>query len=574
MTRGRVVRTAASLASRLVDEATVDRLVVVLSLTALYGQQLLGTLTVGPLADLAGTVGPLLRGVEVFYWVGVAMMYVIHLFSIKAVYSRFEIEFLQRYPTAYHAFAGVATIIAQYVLLSSIPSQTAPAYLNNVLTSVGVVAPLSFGGLLLFAKLRSARPLSHPESSYLGVLSLVGISQSEIATLHDTTDFRRFAPYLLVLTVTALYVMPLGLMGSFTAALRIYPGVLELLAIGAVIGAKALRTARMGKQRVTLANRFEQAAAFDSPFYDVISDTPFGAGWGVILALLFGVILVPIPILMMPPLGPFPFDLLQTAVAGLLPATNMPLSQAVGTLMRVWVWVVIATTPYLVAVFGLWFWYQTALRAPSVIQRRAAESDTYEYGGPATEPPVARPRGWLLPAGALLLVVFSHPLYVMPGIVSPVLDAPSVQIAAWVTAMSLFAWCILATAAAEPEWPASPTVEFVAPTIVVPTAYIFAIRNWDVVPGMVVVVGAVLFVMHSERITRWTQAPTRRQRGLRAGVVGLLAALAGWYAASPLPGLGIGLFATGVFLFGSEWGARNEATAKPSGESEQNGGGG
>lgn len=568
MTRGRVVRMAASLGSRLLDEATVDRLVVVLSLTALYGQQLLGALTVGPLADIAATVGPLLRGVGVFYWVGVAMMYVIHLFSIKTVYSRFDIEFLQRYPSAYHAFAGVATIIAQYVLLSSIPSQTAPAYLHPILTSLGVVAPLSFGGLLLFAKLRSDRPLSHPESSYLGVLSLVGIPKSDIASLHDMTDFRRFAPYLMVTTVTALYFMPLGLMGSFTAALRIYPGVLELLAIAAVIGAKALRTARMGKQRVTLANRFEQAAAFDSPFYDVISDTPFGAGWGFILALLFGVILVPIPILMMPPLGPFPFGALQTAVAGLLPATTLPLSQAIGMLARVWLWVVMATTPYLVAVFGLWFWYQMALRAPSVIQRRAAESEMYEYEGPGMEPPVARPRGWLLPAGALILVVFSHPLYVMPGIDSPLLDATSAQIAAWVTGISLFAWCIVATASTDPEWPASPTLEFVAPGVVVPAAYILALRNWDVVPGMVLLVGAVLFVMHSERISRWTHAPTRRQRRTRAGTIGILVWLAGWYATSFLPGLGIGLVAAGAFLFASEWEARNEATGEPSPDSE------
>lgn len=268
-------------------------------------------------------------------------------------------------------------------------------------------------------------------------------------------------------------------------------------------------------------------------------------------------------------LGAFPLEALRAALSGLLPGSSMPLSQAIETLMRVWLWVVMATTPYLVAVFGLWFWYQMARRAPSVIQRRAAESDLYEYDGPSMMPPVARPRGWLLPAAGLLLVVFSHPLYLMPGVTSPVLDATSIQIAAWVTAIGLFGWCLTATAAAEPRRPRFPTVEFLLPALVVPGAYISATRQWELLTAIVVLVGAILYVMYSERITRWIHAPTRRQRGLRAGAVGLLVGLGGGYAAGLLTGLGLGALAAGLFLFTAEWDARDQAADEPLGDAEQ-----
>ncbi len=555
----RILRKAREVAEWGYKLASTERVVVILSLFALYGKQILGAIQATPLAGIAGILGPLFSGIDVFYWSGVAMMYFIHLFSIKEVYQRFDLELFDQYPSFYHVFAGVATIVAQYVLISSIPSQTAPDYLQTALTThnIAVVAP--FFGVVIFAKLRGNYPLTHPESTYLDVLSRFGITEAERWEVYEQTDFRRFGSYFMVIAVTGVYFSALLLMGSFTATLRIYPGVLEIFAIVAVVGAKALRTSRMGKQRVDLADRFEQAAAFDSPFYDVISDTPMGAGWGFMLALILGTILVPLPILIQPSVGEFPAEIFVTGVSALLINNGIPTAQALGMIERAIFWVAFASTPYLVAVFGLWFWYQMARRTPSIIQQRAHESEAFEFDEEVPTPAVARPRGWLLPAAGLLLVTFSHPLYQqMPGLPIPELHSPSIQIAAWVTAFGIFGWCVVETAAADPELPRFPIIELLLPGLIIGGTLVYASRQWGLLPQYAILIGIIPFMTYSEELFNWIVAPTRQSRILRSLPAGILIGLGGWYALGAVSGVAYGFAMFATFAFTAEWKAREQ----------------
>ncbi|NHX37611.1 MULTISPECIES: hypothetical protein [Halolamina] len=550
--------------------ASTERVVVILSLFALYGKQILEAIQATPIAGISSILGPIFSGIDVFYWSGVAMMYFIHLFSIKEVYQRFDLELFDQYPSFYHAFAAVATVIAQYVLISSIPGQTAPKYLQSSLTTHNIAVVLPFFALIIFAKLRSNSPLSHPGSTYLNVLSKFGITEDERREVYNQSDFRRFGTYVMVIAVTAVYFSALLIMGSFTATLRIYPGVLEILAIVAVIGSKALRTSRMGKQRITLADRFEQAAAFDSPFYDVISDTPLGAGWGFMLALLLGTILVPLPILIQPGVGPFPIDTFLTGVSAFVIPNGIPTSQAIGMIVRSVFWVVFASTPYLVAIYGLWFWYQMARRTPSIIQQRALESEVFEYDEDVDTPPVARPRGWLLPAAGLLLVTFSHPLYQqLPGLPIAELNAPSIQIAAWITAFGLFGSSVLATATAEPELPRFPTVELLLPALLIGGSLVYASRQWGLLPSYAVLVGIIPFITYSEELFNWIVAPSRQSRILRSLPAGIFIGLGGWHVLGAISGVAYGFAMFATFFFTAEWKAREQVKESNDAESEK-----
>lgn len=549
---------------------STERVVVVLSLFALYGKQVLEAIPETPLAGIASILGPVFSGIDVFYWSGVAMMYFIHLFSIKEVYQRFDLELFDRYPSFYYVFAAVATVVAQYVLISGIPGQTAPKYLQASLTTYNIAIVFPFFALIIFAKLRSDSPLTHPESRYLNALSKFGVTTDERREVYNQTDFRRFGPYVMVIAVTAIYFTTLLIMGSFTATLRIYPGVLEILAIIAVIGSKALRTSRMGKQRVSLADRFEQAAAFDSPFYDIIRDTPLGAGWGFMLALLLGTILVPLPILLQPGVGSFPIDTFIAGVGAFVNPSGIPTSQAIGMIERSVFWIVFASTPYLVAIYGLWFWYQMARRTPSIIQQRALKSEVYEYDEDVDTPPVARPRGWLLPAAGILLVTFSHPLYQrMPGVPIAELNAPSIQIAAWVTAVGLFGSTVVTTTTAEPELPRFPTVELLFPALIIGGSLVYGSRQWDLLPSYAVLVGIIPFMIYSEKLFNWVVTPSRQSRILRSLPVGIFIGLGGWYFLGASSGVAYGFAMFATFLFTAEWKAREQSDESNNSESER-----
>lgn len=539
---------------------TTDRIIVLLSLIALYGKQLLDAISVGPASEIAAVLGPSLRGVGVFYWASVWMMYFIHLLAVRTVFGGTDLELLDRYPSFAHVFAAIATSVGQYFLVTSLPSKTAPAYLRTAVTTHGIAVLAPFIGLLVFAKLCTREPLTQPDSSYLSILTQAGVDPDDLVALHAADDVRRFAPYFVVLAVTSLYFVPLALMGSFTALFRIYPGVLEVLAIVSVVAAKSLRASTRQQQRVDLAEQFDQAGAFDSPFYDVISNTPVGAGWGLIMALLFGTLLIPLPVFQLPAVGPAPIDTFVAGLRGLVLEGPVPRGQAIGLLTRAVFWFVLTSTPYLVLLFGLWFWYQTARRTPSIIQRRARRSEAHEYDGEVDSPPVARPRGWLLPVVGLLLVTYSHPVYqIKPGLAIPALRSPAVQIAAWTASLGLFGWCMVATITSEPRLPRFPTVELLLPGILTAAALVFGARQWSLLPAYVAIFGVILFLMHFERLLDWIQAPSRRSRGLRIlPVAGVFVLVLSWVQ-STVTAVGYGVAIGVLLLFVGEWRARERA---------------
>lgn len=553
------------IANRLSSIVTTDRVVVVLSLLTLYGREVITAITATPLGDIVAAIGPVFSGIAVFYWIGVATMYFVHLFSIQAVYDRFDIELLDRYPSFYHVFAAIATVVAQYIFITSLPREIAPGYLQTALSSHTVAVILPFFGLLVFAGLRLNNPLHDPDGIYLDIMTRFE-DREDLLKVYQANDFRRFAPYLMVIVVTALYFTPLTFIGGFTAALRLYPGVLEILAIVAVVGSKILRNSRMGEDRVNIADRLEEAAAFDSPFYDVISDTPIGAGWGFIIGLFFGTLLIPLPIIMQPAVGQPPINTFLTGLDALVSESLIPTAHALEMLTRAVFWLVFTSTPYLVAVFGLWFWYQMARRAPSIIQQRAAESEAFAYDDDVDMPQVARPRGWLLPVAGLLLITFSHPAYQqIPGLAISALHSPTVQIAAWIASIGLFGWCIVATAIAEPRLPRFPTVEILLPIIVVLGTLLYAQRLWDLIPAFGIAIGVIVFVSNTERFFNWIAGPSRRSRIVRTLPAPIFFGYAGWHSQGLTGAIGYGVAAGATLIFAAEWRARNEAE-----ESEEN----
>lgn len=539
---------------------STDRLVITLSITALYGRQLIEAISIGPVAEVLDFLAPVVRGIAVFYWVGVGMMYFLHLFTIRTVYDGFNSNLLRRYPSFQHVFAGIATIVGQSVFVRLFPGKSVPAYLEPVITTHSVVTLLPLFGLLIFAKFRVAEPLTDPDGPYLAILSRVEISREERVVLATANDILRFVPYVMVIAVTALYFTPLLMIGSFTAAMRFYPGVLEVVGIVAVVGSKVLRSPRMGEQHVGLADWLERTATFDSSFYDVISETPLGAGWGFMLALLFGLLQVSVLVFIHPSIGPFPFDAFSIGLGGLPPGSGIPTTHAIGMLTRVWFWLVVVSTPYLLGLFGLWFWYQTARRTPSIIQQHVEGTEAFSSDSSVETPPVARPRGWLLPLTGLLLISVSHPVYQQtPGLGIPAFHAPSVQIAAWVASIGLFGWCIAATTAAEPERAQFPMVELLAPATLTAVILVYAQREWELLFPISIMLALIIFTIRMRRFIDWVYVPSRRSRALRTLLPAVLFGIGGWQMDGTIGMVASGAATWLIFVFCGEWWERTRA---------------
>ncbi|KAB1197307.1 MULTISPECIES: hypothetical protein [Haloferax] len=376
-----------------------------------------------------------------------------------------------------HAFV---TAVVAYALFLSTAYNGLPFGLTGVPSwTLSAVAFAGIPVVLLTLQSVESRSLENPDNYFTRPLVfLSGDENPREATregfepYQNDTRMNQLVSLFVPIAGATAYTFPATFFGAFAGALNLYYPVLESVAFVGIVGTWVLQSERTPAPESRLGAGLKSATAVDTGFYRQIQTATNPKAWGAFGLLFFGVLLSVIPLLLgssfHTPIDAFAPDTLLAAYRDVFRLHTLEAAGYAGEKTGDFVvWVGLTVTPFLVVCYGLWYWYHTARRLPSMLYEGGESQFSQKFTARARHPPVSRPRGYFLPLTIPVWAWLEHRFTWGESFISlPVASNDFGFLIVWTLGVVVVGWSMVSTWKRQPEPSAGFLLELVVPLAV------------------------------------------------------------------------------------------------------------